>query len=327
MKVKRSKYTIAITVFILFVAIILAGCSGKKTNTVAAEKKGSEKETTTEPENGVKARQKLKIVATTNIAADVVSNIGGDKISLSILIPSGVSPHTFQPRPVDLARISSADIVFISGAGLEEFMGSVMKNIASGVNVVSLSKGISLRKSPVERGEPDPHVWFSPVNVMLWVKKIDETLNRYDAANKDYYDKRALLYTSKLKALDKWVFSQVNTLPEKNRLLITDHFFLGYFAERYKFKVLDAIYKSHTTAAEPSAREVAGLVTEIKRDKIKSIFVGKFTNKNIALEISRDTGVRVIPIYTGTLDPPGGEVDTYLKLIRYDVEHIVGNLK
>ena len=326
MKISKEKAMTILTALILFVAVVLTGCSGKKTATTAGQGVGGKKETSAET-GGKKTPSNLKVVATTNIAADIVSNIGGNKIKLSILIPSGVSPHTFQPRPVDLARISAADIVFISGAGLEKFMGSVMKDIASGVNVVSLSEGIKLRQSPIEKGEPDPHVWFSPANVILWVKRVDETLDKYDPGNKDYYDRRALSYTAQLKALDKWVFSQVDTLPKNKRLLVTGHFFLGYFVERYNFKVLDAIYKSHTTAAEPSARDVAGLVTEIKKNGIKAIFVGKFTNKNIASEISRDTGARVVPIYTGTLDPAGGQVGTYIKFIRYDVAQIVENLK
>jgi len=326
MRIRNQNIINMMFVLAFFAVVVLTGCSGKKETGTAEPMAGKKPEAAAKTAEKVES-PKLKVIATTNIAADVVSNIGGDRIKLSILIPSGTSPHTFQPRPVDLARISAADIVFISGAGLEEFMGSVMKNIASGVNVVSLSEGIKLRQSPLEKGEPDPHVWFSPANVIVWVKGINKILDKYDPKNSDYYDKRALTYTAQLKALDKWVFSKVETLPENKRLLVTDHFFLGYFAERYSFIVLDAIYKSHTTAAEPSAKDVARLVTEIKKYGIKAIFVGKFTNKNIAAEISRDTGARVVPVYTGTLDSPGGQVDTYIKFIRYDVAQIAENLK
>lgn len=306
----------------LLLSVSLSGCSEKKTG--SAGKAGVISAKNSDNKSG---RGKIEVVATTNIVADVVSNIGGDRINLSVLIPAGTSPHTFQPRPADVAKISSADVVFINGAGLEEFMGSVMKNIVSGVKVVSLSEGIKLRKSVMEKGEPDPHVWFSPVNVIYWVKKIEETLSGLDAANKNYYSEHAVSYIKKLVKLDKWVSAKLSGIPLRKRRLVTDHFFLGYFADRYNFKIVDVIYKSHSTAAEPSARDISKLIASMRKSRIPAVFIGKFSNMNIAREIARDTKAVLVPIYTGTLDPPGGEVDTYEKLIRYDVSKIAENLK
>lgn len=306
----------------LLLSVSLSGCSGKK-----AESSGKTGVTSVKSSGNKSGRSRIKVIATTNIVADVVSNIGGDKINLSVLIPAGTSPHTFQPRPADLAKISSADVVFINGAGLEEFMGGVMKNIVSGVKVVSLSEGIKLRKSVIEKGEPDPHVWFSPVNIIYWTKRIEETLSGLDAANKNYYSGHAVSYIKKLINLDKWVSAKVSGIPVRKRRLVTDHFFLGYFADRYKFKIVGVIYKSHSTAAEPSARDISKLIDSMRKDRIPAIFIGKFSSMNIAREIARDTKAAIVPVYTGTLDPPGGEVDTYDKLIRYDVSRITENLK
>ncbi len=306
----------------LLIAVSLSGCSGKKAGSTGKTGITSVKSLSNKP-----VRNGIEVVATTDIVGDVVSNIGGNKINLSVLIPAGTSPHTFQPRPADLAEISSADVVFINGAGLEEFMGSVMKNIVSGVKVVSLSEGIKLRKSVTEKGEPDPHVWFSPVNVIYWIKKIDETLSGLDAANKNYYSENASSYIKKIMKLDKWVAVKLSGIPLRKRRLVTDHFFLGYFADRYNFKVFGTIYKSSSTAAEPSARDISELISSMRKNRIPAVFIGKFSNMRIAREIARDTKAALVPIYTGTLDPPGGEVDTYEKLIRYDVSEIAENLK
>ncbi len=271
--------------------------------------------------------RKLNVVATTGIVADVVENIGGDKIELVTLIPPGADPHTFQPRPTDYSKMIDADVVFINGAGLEEFLNKSFKEIMKKAHIVSLSKGLKLKMSRSKKGEPNPHVWFSPLNIIVWAEKISDELKKLDPSNGSYYTENMKSYVSKLESLDSWIRKEVNTIPQDRRKLITGHYFMDYFADEYGFKVVGAIFKSHTTAAQPSAKDISALVDIIKKSSIKAIFVGKYSNKKVANEIARETGALVVPIYTGTLDKKGGEVCSYIDLMKYDVTMIVENLK
>ncbi len=272
-------------------------------------------------------KKELSVVATTGIVADVVKNIGGDRINLITLIPPGADPHTFQPRPTDYSKMVDADVVFINGAGLEEFLNKSFKEVMKKAHIVSLSEGLKLKMSRLGKGEPNPHVWFSPLNIVVWAEKISDELKRLDPANGNYYVENMKNYVAKLESLDSWIRKEVKTLPPDRRKLITGHYFMDYFADEYGFKIVGAIFKSHTTAAQPSAKDISHLVDVIRKNSIKAIFVGKYANKKVANEISRETGVLVVPIYTGTLDKKGGEVCSYIDLMKYDVTMIVENLK
>ena len=271
--------------------------------------------------------KKLDVVATTGIVADIVKNIGGDKISLFTLIPPGADPHTFQPRPSDYSRMVDADVVFINGAGLEEFLNKSFKEVMKKANIVSLSRGLKLKMSSLKKGEPNPHVWFSPLNIIVWAEKISDELKKLDPANGSYYTANMRNYVTKLKSLDSWIRKEINTIPPEKRKLITGHYFMDYFADEYGFKIIGAIFKSETTASQPSAKDISNLVNTIKRGPVKAIFVGKYSNKKVANEIAKESGAVVVPIYTGTLDKQGGEVCSYIDLMKYDVTMIVKNLK
>ncbi len=309
---KNTRLIFAMLFAFILVVGVLGGCN-KGEKPVKATKAGTEK--------------KLDVVATTNIAADVVRQVGGERINLHTLIPAGSDPHSYEPKPSDFSRMADADVVFMNGAGLEEFMNRAVGKIISGSNVVSLSKGLKLRESPVEKGEKDPHVWFYPGNVEHWVEKIAEKLEVLDPAGRDYYEKRKDSYLGELEKLDSWVREKVSDIPKERRLLITDHLFMGYFADAYGFEVVGAVFKSETTASEPSARDISKLVDLMKKKRIGALFVGINGNKKVAEEVAVEAGAKVVPIYTGTLDAPGGKVDSYVKLVKYDVERIVENLK
>ena len=127
--------------------------------------------------------------------------------------------------------------------------------------------------------------------------------------------------------MDAWIREQVAQIPPQNRKLVTDHLLFGYFAERYGFEQVGAIIPAYSTAAQPTAQEVAEIENAIRTLGVKAVFVGKTVNPALAQRVAEDTGIRLVGLYHGSLSEPGGEAATYLDYLRYNVTQIVNALK
>ena len=274
----------------------------------------------------------LKVVATSSLVGDVVSQVGGDKIQLEVLLPLGTDPHSFSPTPRDASIIADAAIVFANGVGLEEFLKPLMDNIGGASKVLEVSQGIVYR-SLVEQGShsnlptDDPHTWMDPNNVVIWVDNIVGALSNEDPANKAYYVEHGQNYQAKLKDLDSWIRAQVSIIPEQNRRLVTDHLIFGYFADRYGFMQVGAIIPGFSSLAEPSAQDIAQIEDAIHSMGVKAIFINVGVNVNIAQRIANDTGTQIVLLYMESLSDKGIGADNYLDFMHYDVNQIVNALK
>jgi manganese/iron transport system substrate-binding protein len=282
-------------------------------------------------------------VATTTIVGDVVSQIGGDHLNLVTLLPAGADPHSFQPTPQDITRVADADLVFINGLGLEEFMEALIENAGGEARVISVSDGIEpLEGSEEHEGEEsdpehededhehegqDPHVWTDPNNVQVWAENIAAALSEADPQNSGVYESNGLAYRQQLQELDGWIRTQVAQVPESSRKLVSDHSVFAYFAGRYGFEQIGAVIPSFSTLAEPSARELAALEDSIRSQGVKAIFVGDTVNPSLSQRIAEDTGVQLVSVLTGSLTGPEGHAPTYLDFIRYNVNAITSALK
>jgi len=287
---------------------------------------------------------RLKVVASTTIVGDVVAQVGGNLIELTVIFPPGADPHTFEPRPQDMAAISEADVIVINGLDLEEALEPILEANATGV-VVHASEGIEpLAFEGEEHGEEgeehgeegeehhhheggDPHTWVDPNNVIVWAQNIAAALSDADPAHAGEYQANAEAYITELQELDAWIRTQVAQIPAENRKLVTDHLLYGYFAEEYGLEQVGALVGSFSTNASPSAQELAALEDLIRTQDIPAIFVGKSVNPALAEQVAQDTGIKVVSLYTGSLSESGGEADSYLKYMRYNVRAIVEALK
>lgn len=276
---------------------------------------------------------KLKVVASTNIIADVVRNVGGNAIELSALIPTGSDPHTFEPRPQDIAALSDADLVFINGLGLEEALEPALEANLNGtlVEVSQAVDALPFQDEHEEAGDShaagDPHTWMDPNNVIIWTESIAEALSQADPANASLYQKNAEAYISQLRELDAWIRQQVEQVPANQRKLVTDHAVFGYFADEYGFEQVGLVVPALSTNAAPSAKEMAQLVDQIRTQGIPAIFVGTTVNPTFSEQVASDTGTKLVFVHTGSLDETGGEADSYLKFMRSNVSAIVDALK
>jgi ABC-type Zn uptake system ZnuABC Zn-binding protein ZnuA len=279
--------------------------------------------------------QKLQIVATTNIVADVVQNVGRDLIELETLMPVGTDPHTFEPTPRDVAAVADAHAVFANGAGLEIFLEDLLESAGEGVTVVPVSYGVELLQSTGEhteeheahKGDSDPHTWFDPNNVMVWTHNIEHTLSVLDPDNAEAYEANATAYEAKLKDLDGWIQEQLALIPEGNRKLVTDHTSFSYFTRQYGFEQIGAVFPGYSTLAEPSAQDIAALEATIDEVDAKAVFVGLTVNPDLAERVAEDTGTQLIFLYTGSLGEAGGPADDYISFMEYNVSAIAEALR
>ncbi len=282
--------------------------------------------------------QRLQVAATSSIIADVVSEVGGEKIDLALLIPIGADPHSYEPAPRDLATIARGHVVFANGFGLEGPLLETLGMAARGTPILSLSAGIAPRRigesglGPMVAGGPDddavdPHVWLDPTNVMAWVKTIESGLSALSPDAAADFSANALAYLHQLEDLDAWIEAQVNAIPPESRKLITDHNSLGYFADRYGFELVGAITSGFSTGAEPSARELAALQESISLLGVRAVFVGTTIDPRVSELMAEDAGVMVLPLHSGSLSAPDGPAPTYIDLMRYNVRTIVDGLR
>ena len=281
----------------------------------------------------------LQIVATTSIVADIVSQVAGEQVNITTLLPPNSDPHTYQPTPQDIVTISKADVIFTNGAGLEVFLEPIIENAAAEEKTVNLSENLNLLTADnqsdsgaamdqlVEQDNRDPHVWMNPNNVASWVNVIQETLSELDPLHAAEYLQNAQSYRTKLHELDAWIVTQVADIPAQQRTLVMDHLVFGYFAEEYRFQQAGAVIPGYSTIAEPSAQQLAEIIDSIEKLGINVIFVSDTAPSGIAEQVAEDTGSRLVNLHTGSLTEPGGFASNYIDYMRYNVNAIVGALQ
>jgi zinc/manganese transport system substrate-binding protein/manganese/iron transport system substrate-binding protein len=267
----------------------------------------------------------VTVLCTTTIVGDVVCEIAGDDVSVTVLLPAGADPHAFQASPRDAIAVEAADLVFLSGAGLEGSLVPLLQ--AARGRVVNLSSELTLRRNPhPEEGGVDPHVWFDPRNVAAWSETIAQALAESDPDHASMYRARADAYQKEIGELDLWIRDRVATIPDEARRLVTDHEAFGYFADLYGIEEIGTILPGYSTLSEPSARELAALEDAIRAAGVPCLFVGTTIPSDLSEQVAADTGTRIVFLYTGSLSEPDGPAATYLDLMRFDVEQIVRGL-
>ena len=339
------------TLSIVLLALAITGCGS-----TASQEQVAPTAPTTQDATPVAADQ-LKVIATTTIVGDVVRNVGGEAIDLTVLLPVGADPHGFEPAPADIAAVNSADLVFINGLELEHFLEPLLENAGGGAPIIAVSDGITPIEGSEEHedehegeqhadgdegeheeeqhadgdehdhGGNDPHTWTDPNNVMVWVDNIQQALSQLDPANEQSYAANATAYKAELQTLDGWIRGQVSRVSEDNRKLVTDHAVFGYFANQYGFEQTGAVIPGYSTLSEPSAQDVARLEDTLRSFGVRAIFVGNTINEALAQRVADDLAIQLVQIYTGSLSAADGPAASYLDYMRYNTEAIVNALQ
>jgi manganese/iron transport system substrate-binding protein len=260
--------------------------------------------------------------------ADLVQNVGGDRVSVVALVPPGGEPEDYDPTPADAAAISRARVFFANGLGLETYLGNLAQAVGNPqLEVVTLADGLPTIAGFGQGTDAggNPHLWLDPQNASHYVDVVQQTLDRIDPQNAATYDANAVAYKAKLQQLDAAIQQQVGALPPERRVLVTTHDAYPYFAQRYGFTYLAVI--SANPDAEPSAQEYAALVKTVQAQQVKAVFgEAGFSERTIA-QLASDTGATFVGnLYTDTLsaDSPA---NTYLGAMQYNADTIVNALR
>ena len=265
---------------------------------------------------------RLFVAATVSPITSIVENIGGNRIELHGIVPEGVNSHTFEPAPSVAATLAAADLVFLNGLFLEEpTLEMAEANLKSGAAIVSLGEQTITREDwqfdfsfPEEAGHPNPHLWPDPILALRYAEIVREQLANRDPDNATYFATNYDAFAARIGTLDTAISEAIATVPLENRKLLTYHDSWAYFAQRYGLTVIGAVQPSDFS--EPSAREVADLITQIKSEGIPAVFGSEVFPSDVMQTIAAESGATYIDELSDDDLPgaPGDPDHSYLGL-------------
>jgi len=266
------------------------------------------------------AQDKLKVVATFSILADFVKNVGGDRVDARTLVGPNGDAHVYQPSPSDAKTLADAKVVFVNGLGFEGWMERLIKASGSKAPVVTATKGVKPRKSD-DVGGADPHAWQSVANAKIYVANIRDGLSAADPAGKASYEASAAAYLAQLDALDAEVKAAIEKIPADRRRIITTHDAFGYFAAAYGVSFIAP--QGVSTESEVSAKDVAKIITQIRKQRIPAVFLENVTDDRLLKRIGAESGARIGgTLYSDALTDGQGAAPTYLDMMRHNVRQL-----
>jgi zinc/manganese transport system substrate-binding protein len=277
------------------------------------------------PAAGEAPRPRKLAVATTSIIADFVRNVGGDRIEVKALVGANGDAHVYSPTPGDAREVAAATIVFVNGLGLEGWLPRLVSASGSKAPVVTVTTGVPPRRMPDEhhpgKTTIDPHAWQSIADAKIYVANIRDALAAVDPAGKGTYDANAQAYLAKLDDVEKEVRTAIASIPADRRKIITTHDAFGYFGAAYGMSFIAP--EGVSTESEPSAKDVARIIRQIKMQKIPAVFLENVSDPRLIAQIARETGAAVGgKLYSDALSEASGPAATYLDMMRHNVREL-----
>ncbi|HEY6587186.1 MAG TPA: metal ABC transporter substrate-binding protein [Nitrososphaeraceae archaeon] len=280
-------------------------------------------------ENSTQGIDKLNIVTSVAPITNIVQNIGGEKINLIGLVPEGVNSHTFDLVPSDAIKINNADLIIIDGLNLETEVEKIANNAIAknskihllklGDNTVDKADWIFDFSFPKEKGDPNPHLWLNVDYAIKFANLTRDKLIEIDPFNSKYYTENSKKYTELLKQLDNGIKKSIMTIPPENRKLLTYHDSWAYFAPRYGMTVIGVIQPSDF--GEPSAKDVADLIDQVRAEKVPAIFASEVFPTNIIDQIAKEGNITVVETLSDD-DLPGKSGDNNHSYVGMMIENM-----
>jgi zinc/manganese transport system substrate-binding protein/manganese/iron transport system substrate-binding protein len=266
----------------------------------------------------------LKVVTTTTVFADIVQNVGGSRVAATSIIPPGVGPEDYEPKPDDAKKLADAKLIVSNGVGLDDFLDKLLASGNAGQTPhLVLGEGIPVLTVD---GQQNPHFWLDPSLVKQhYLPAIAARLSELDPAGKATYDANVASYGATLAALDTELQAQIDTIPAANRKLVTFHDAFPYFARHYGFELVGVVLQN--VGQEPSAADLAALVEKVKAAGVKAVFSEAQFSPKLTETLAQEAGITkvVTTLYNDALGP--APADTYVGLMRWNVDQIVPALK
>ena len=274
------------------------------------------------------------VLTSTSFLADITRNVAGDRLEVASLLPVGSDPHSYQPTPQDVTKIAQSQVLILNGIEYEHFIEALLENAGGERLIITTSDGLEPRHIEEHEGEEqagegheheegDPHMWVDPNLVITYVENIRAGLTQFDPDGEMIYKENADAYVAQLKDLDAWIREQVSQVPAEKRLLVTNHEALGYFADRYGFRIIGAVVPGSSSLASPSAGQMAELIDLIKSSGAPAIFLDEVENPALAQQIAEETGVKVVEDLHFESLTEGSSAGTYIDMMMHNVSEIV----
>jgi zinc/manganese transport system substrate-binding protein len=279
------------------------------------------------------AQDRFNVITSFSILGDFVKNVSGDRVEVGTLVGPNGNAHVYAPSPGDAKKVADAKLVFVNGLGFEGWLERLVKASGTKAPIVVATKGIK----PLERagghdhdhdhdhGRVDPHAWQSVANAKIYVANIRDALTTADPAGKDAYLANAAAYLAKLDALEREVREVIAKVPADRRRVITSHNAFGYFQDAYDLSFTAP--QGVSTEAEASAKDVAAIISQIKKQKAAAVFLENVTDPRLVEQIARETGAKVGgTLYSDALTDEHGDATTYIDLIRHNLKQLAAAL-
>lgn len=268
-------------------------------------------------------------VATTTILWDVARNVARELWTVEYIVEPGRDPHTFEPTPQDMVKAAKAKLIFYNGFTLDQWITRLI-TASPKANVVRVTEGLEglvlrVPDGPYA-GREDPHMWMDPTIVIKYTERIRDAFIENDSTNADEYRKNASSYISQLEALDAWIKHEVSSLDSSKKLLFTQENAFQYFARAYGFEIVGYFY-SIVIEVEPSAFDVVKVIEKVRRSGLCVFFIETTLSPKMMEMFARQVSGRVAAkLYTDSTGPIGSGTESYLGMMRYNVESIVREL-
>jgi zinc/manganese transport system substrate-binding protein len=271
------------------------------------------------------APEKLKVVATFSILGDLVRQVGGERTEVTTLVGPNGDAHVYSPTPADGRRLTEAKVVVANGLKFEGWIDRLVKSSGTKAALVEAAKGVKPLKEEDEdhghghgHGGSDPHAWQNVANAKIYVANIRDALIAADPAGKSAYEANAAAYLGQLDALDREMKAFVAQIPPDRRRIITSHDAFRYLEDAYGIDFVSP--QGVSTDAEASAKDVARIIQQIKREKITAVFVENVSDARLMERIAKETGARIGErVYSDALSDEKGPAGTYIDMMRHNI--------
>ena len=267
-------------------------------------------------------QNRLNVVASFSIPGDFVRNVGGDRVNVTTLVGPNADVHVYTPAPADAKTIADAKLVIVNGLGLEGWLPRLVQSASGKAAIIAASNGIA----PLKLGtDADPHAWQSVSNAKIYVANIRDALAAADPADAAVFRANAVRYLAELDALEAEVRTAVAKIPPERRKVISTHDAFGYFAEAYGIAFIAPLGVS--TETEPSARDIAQIIDQIKKTKIPAVFLENMSDGRLIGRIAAETGAKVGgTLISDALTDEKGDSPTYIAMVRHNIRALTNAL-
>ena len=265
----------------------------------------------------------LRVVASFSILGDMVEQVTGGHADVTTIVGPDADAHVYSPSTEDARAVADADVIFVNGMGFETWSDTLIRESGSKGDVFVATQGV---QPVLVDGEVDPHAWNSLSNGVIYVQNIADALSKADASHAEIYQRNAKAYIAELQALDASTKAALSALPGNKRTVVTAHDAFGYLADAYGLNFLAPV--GIDTEAEPSAKEVAVLIEQLRDAQVAGLFVENITSPALIEQISAETGIEIGGrLFSDALSERGGPATSYLAMFKHNLNTLLDALK